>query len=148
MPGKRNPIVDMLDVLAAEHAELTARGLHFRVVCRDGHPQEPLAAFFLYRGKVTSLELSPTLLALFVYMAAWRVGQSSAQIAEGIRRGQFAKKAPSRSSVKVWIDRLRRRMADKMVGTGLDSASVVVTARTESNVALYRLDAIVEFYAD
>jgi hypothetical protein len=115
------------------------------------------------KGTVCSvpLRLSLATRILADYLARHRfVSQSAAQIEAGISSNPFYAKHASnvgtgtrqtravcRSSLKVYLSRLRKalKIASNEAGLMLDPTSVLVTEQTDSNEVLYRLRARVEW---
>lgn len=166
MRTDRNLILEKVDLLLAEAAELRARGPYFRIYHRFHRPslglrcapgEEISAVCLVYRGKECRLPLSLSLRILFDYLARHsRLPQSAAQIEAGIRAdpfsmqhaanamrcGQLTRKLP-RSYVRVYIERMRVALerAFSRAKLPLDTGHVLFSERTVMNEAGYQLRA-------
>lgn len=144
MAVKRDPLMEMIEVLAAEYADLVANGPRFTIICGDAPGRKPAAVLLVHRGRPYNLRLSEALLALFAYLSQQRFAQSISQIRERVAEDGYWSGRPSRAAVKMWLDRLRRRITETFVKAKLpvDCRSVLVCERTDSHVAVYSLRAV------
>ena len=167
MPAKNNlsPILNKVDLLVAELAQLRSSGPHFCILFRFRMPgsidrlpgQEVYAVFVLYRGREYQLRLTLAQRIVFDYLANHRrLAQSVRQIELGIRADPFytfhgknangrtvlTRRIP-RSSIKEHIRRLLKAigMAFQEAGIGIDPRNVLLAQKTVGNEVLYRLKA-------
>jgi len=168
MQNESEPLLRLIKLLRAEHAELTVRGPRFCILHRLWQPEtictpgEMIAEIrLMHRTKQVSLPLSSRLMLLFDYLARHRrLAQCAAQIAAGLsadpfsrRQGAYAKEGPttskglSRTAVKQQIMRLRAGLqtAFRQAGLRLNSGRVLMADRTVTNEVRYRLKAVVEW---
>jgi len=154
-------VVDAVELLLLELKTLRAGRCRFRITHRFqvlssgcGPGEEVAIAHLMDRGKEFYLRLSGTLLLLFDYLARHsHMPMSASQIVAGMRADPFYQKhasaAPcvrqslkiSRSSIKVYIDRLRKALgqAFRDARIPLDPRAVLVSEVTASNQVAYRL---------
>jgi hypothetical protein len=168
IPTERDLVIEKVDLLLAELAELRANGPHFRVVhrfcsqtaiCAPG--EEIFAIYFMYRGHEFLLRLPLALRMLFDYLARHsRLPQSAAQIEAGIRADPFytyhATNVPGhrgftrripRSFVRVYVERLRVALGNAFTcgGLSMNPRNVLVSEATVMNEKGYRLKASIEW---
>jgi hypothetical protein len=168
IPTERDLVVEKVDLLLAELAELRSNGPHFRIVhrfrsqmaiCAPG--EEIFAVYFMHRGHEYLLRLPLALRMFFDYLARHlRLPQSAAQIEAGIRadpfytyhstnvpghRG-FTRRIP-RSFIRVYVERLRTALGNAFICGGLSTnpRDVLVSEATVMNEKGYRLKASVEW---
>jgi hypothetical protein len=164
MQDRRDLVLEQVELLLAELAELRCRGPHFRIhhrfrkpgtVC--SHGEEILAVCLVHSGREYCLPLSLALRILFDYLAQHtRFPQSAAQIEAGIRADRFYTQHASavmgkdkftrtipRSYVRVYIGRLRSALTDAFQNAGLliDASAVILTQKTVMNEVGYRTNA-------
>jgi hypothetical protein len=155
-------IIDEVDVLVAEIRELRAEGPHFRILHRLHEPgsncapgEEVAGIYLVYRSREYILRLPLALRLLFDFLARHtHLPQSATQIEAGIRADRFYTqhaaavmgnkkftRSISRSSVRVYIERLRSALEDAFLEAGLlmDAHAVVVAEETVMNAVGYRL---------
>lgn len=159
------PVLEKVDLLIAELAQLRAAGPHFRIVYRFRVPgsigrlpgHEVYAVFLVYRGREYQLRLTLAQRIVFDYLAYHRrLAQSARQIELGIRADDFytfhAKNANGRtvlmrriprSSIKEHVRRLHQALGlvFQEAGLSIDPRSVLVVQDTVGNEVLYRLKA-------
>jgi hypothetical protein len=168
MQNKRDLVLEKVDLLLAELADLRSRGPHFRIHHRFHKPgtdcapgEEILAVCLVHHGREYCLPLCLALRILFDYLARHsRLPQSAAQIEAGIRadrfysqhtatvmgKDKFTRRIP-RSCVRVYIERLRSAIGNAFMEAGLlmDAHAVVVAEETVMNEVGYRLKAKFEW---
>ena len=120
MPTRNSlsPILNKVDLLVAEIAQLRASGPHFRIFLRFRMPGsighlpglEVFAIFLVYRGREYQLRLTLAQRLVFHYLANHcRLAQSASQIELGIRADDFykfhAKNATGRTVLRRRIPR-------------------------------------------
>lgn len=156
------------DLLFAELAALRSNGPHFRIVHRFHKPgtdcapgEEVFAVCLVHRGREYHLRLSLALRIMFDYLARHScLPQSARQIEAGVRatrfysehasnatgRAPFTRTIP-RSSVRVYIQRLRSAIEDAFREAGLlmDAHAVLLSQETVMNETGYRLKASFEW---
>jgi hypothetical protein len=161
-------VVEEVDLVLAEAAELASVGPHFKIVHRtrelnsECSPGEEVAwALLVYRGREYLLNLSLSILLTFDYLARNRwLPQSARQIVAGMRVDPFyarhgadvrtdgkRTRKISRGAVKEYVKRIRRALeaAFGEAGLRLDPFSVLISETTEMNDIRYRLKASVEW---
>ena len=168
IPIKRDLIIEKVDLLIAELAELRVNGPHFRIVhrfcsqaaiCAPG--EEIFAIYFMHRGREYLLRFPLALRIFFDYLARHsRLPQSAAQIEAGIRADPFytyhAANVPGhegftrripRSFVRVYVERSRSALENAFILGGLlmSPHNVLVSEATVMNEKGYRLKASVEW---
>jgi hypothetical protein len=157
MCARFESIREEIDVLVAERKELSAIGPQFKIVCRYGQGPDCESAeeiswvLLVHRSHEYLLPLSDSLLCMFDYLSQHRLPQSAVQIVRGMRqRGNNvnARKTHtiSRSSVKVYVERIRRalQVAFNEAQLRLDPYVVLKSEPTETNEIRYRLRADVQ----
>jgi hypothetical protein len=157
-------VIEKVDLLLAELADLRSQGPHFRIrhrfhasprECLPG--EEILSVSLVHRSQEHWLPLSLSLRVLFDYMARYsRFPQSAAQIEAGVRTDPFFLQHVSnvmqcdrcirripRSYVRVYIERMRKAIARAFsdAGCAFDVASVLLIETTAMNEVGYRLKA-------
>jgi hypothetical protein len=168
MLENRNLVLEKVDLLLAELAELRSRGPHFRIRHRFSLPatrclpgEEILSICLVHRSREYCLPLPLALRILFDYLARHsRFPQSAAQIEAGIRADPFSMQHAGnvvagvgfirmvpRSYVRVYIDRTRKAigMAFNDTGCAIDVTSVLLSETTAMNEVGYRLKASVDW---
>jgi hypothetical protein len=168
MQIRRNPVIEKVDLLLAEIAELRSRGPHFRIHHRLRKPsttcspgEEILAVCLVHRRREYCLPLSLSLRILFDYLARHpRFPQSASQIEAGIREDRFYTRHAAasmgtdkftrsipRSYVRVYIERMRNALsrAATEAEAPLGASTVLVTEDTVMNEVGYRLKAHCEW---
>jgi hypothetical protein len=168
MLNRRNPVLDTVDLLLTELAELRSRGPYFRIYHRFREPgtdctpgEEILAVCLVHRGRESCLLLSLALRILFDYLARHsRFPQSASQIEAGIRADRFytlhatavmgagnVTRKISRSCIKVYIKRLRSAFENAFRETGLpmEAHTVLLSQGTVVNEVGYRIKAVFEW---
>jgi hypothetical protein len=161
-------VLEKVDLLLAELADLKARGPHFRIHHRFRKPgmpcapgEEILAVCLVHRGQEYCLPLSLALRILFDYLARHsRLPQSAAQIEAGIRADRFYSQHSTavmgkekftrgvpRSYIRVYIERLRSTLERVFLEADLlvDAHVVVIAEETVMNELGYRLKAVCEW---
>jgi hypothetical protein len=162
MYAKFESIVEEIDVLVAERKELSAIGPHFKIAHRYGQgtdcqPGEEISwVLLMHRSHEYLLPLSASLLSMFDYLSQHRLPQNAEQIVRGMRHAFYTQhgnnvnagqaRTISRSSVKVYIERIRRalQVAFNEAQMKLDPYAVLMSEPTETNEIRYRLKAHVE----
>jgi len=166
----RNLVLEKVELVLTEVAEMRARGPHFRIyhrfhdfdsglTCAPG--EEIFGVCLVHRSREHFLSLSLSLRLLFDYLARYsRFPQNAAQIEAGIRADRFCtqhgKRAGepcrltrkiTRSYVRVYIQRLRTGMlcVFREAGLTIDPNVVVVSEATVSSEMGYRLKASFEW---
>lgn len=168
MSDKFTPLIEELNLLAAELRELEQVGPHFVIfhrfhvegtICMPG--EEVIKVSLVHRGREFPLRLSLALLLLFNYFAEHRrFAQSARQIQSGISTGAFYRnhganaksrkgraRRFNRASIKEYVKRLRSMLvvAFSEAGLMLDPNSVLRSEETENNQVNYRLRASIEW---
>jgi len=157
-------VVEEIDFLLAEAAQLIATGPHFRIWHRfrragtDCSPGEEVAAVWLMQGgRRYTLSLTTATLIMFDYIARHRaLPQTASQIESGLRRMLFYAKHGSRSgrrrhrrfvrtTVKEYVKRIRRAIAAalKKARVPMKSQTVLASRRTVGNEVGYQLKATI-----
>jgi hypothetical protein len=168
MQNRRNPVLDKVDLLLTELAELRSGGPHFRIYHRFRKPgtdcapgEEILAVCLIHRGREYCLPLSLALRILFDYLARHsRFPQSASQIEAGVRadcfsaqhaaavmgRSKLTRSIP-RSCVRVYIKRLRSALDSVFLEASLvmDAHTVLLSRETVMNEVGHRLMAEFEW---
>lgn len=160
------PVIRGIELLLAEKRNLAALGPHFKIIHRFWVPgticlpgEEILTALWVFRGREIPLRLSLSSLILFDLLARCRLPQSAAQIENALRSNKFYSrhaangKAGSqtrmikRRTVKVFIQRIRRELERnfRKYGVRIDPRAVLVSEMSDTNVAVYHLQASVEW---
>lgn len=127
--------------------------------CLHGETVEQVLLAF--HAKKIPLRLSPTGLLISDCLARYRYTPLSAahmarilssdpfyvHLGSNAAKGTSAAIKPKRTSVKVYIQRLRTQLAKgfKEAGLNLPPEKILVSETTDSNVVVYRLNASVEF---
>jgi hypothetical protein len=162
MSDKFTPLIEELNLLAAELRELGQVGPHFVIfhrfhvegtICMPG--EEVIKVSLVHRGREFPLRLSPAILLLFNYFAEHRrLAQSARQIQSGIstetfytNHGANAKSGRRQTrrfnhvSIKEYVKRLRGSLAVAFREAELKLApgAVLKSERTENNIVVYRL---------
>jgi hypothetical protein len=161
-------IVDTVEVLLLELAQLERSGVHFIIqhsyqVAADstqcGVGEEITAVHLISRNRKILLALPLSLLFLFECLARLKhIPQSATQIAASIRSSPFFRKHGmnsgaastrkiSRSGIKVYVQRLRRALtiAFEEAGIPLSADQVLVSRETVGTQVLYQLRATVSW---
>jgi len=161
-------VIEQVDLLLLELRTLRSEGPHLRVIHRFRHPgsecgpgEEIVAIHLVHRAREFLVPLSCSLLLVFDYLAHHsHFPQSAAQITAGMKADPFYYKHGanaathvrltrkiSRSSVKVYIERLRTALlqAFRNAQIQIDPFSVLVSEETSSNETGYRLRARFEW---
>jgi hypothetical protein len=154
MYARFESIREEIEVLVTERKELLAIGPQFKIVCRYGQGTDCQCAeeiswvLLLHRSHEYLLPLSGSLLSMFDYLSQHRLPQSAEQIVRGmLQRGSNVNtkkmRTISRSSVKVYIERIRRalRVAFNEAQVKLDPYAVLRSEPTETNEIRYCLRA-------
>jgi hypothetical protein len=157
MCARFESIREEIDVLVAERKELSAIGPQFKIVCRHGQGtdcesgEEISWILLMHRSREYLLPLSASLLSMFDYLSQHRLPQNAEQIVRGMRqRGNNVNTRKthmiSRSSVKVYVERIRRALqaAFNEAQLRLDPYAVLKSEPTETNEIRYRLRADVQ----
>jgi hypothetical protein len=165
MNGSREMVLEKVDLILAQLAELRSRGPHFRIEHRfhragtDCAPGEEIFAICLiHHRQEYQLHLSLALRILFDYLAHHsRVAQSAGQIEAGIRANPFyaqhasaimgrkkLTRCISRSAVKVYVQRLRLAIDKtcRQAGLQMSAHAVLISQQTVMNEVGYRMKAI------
>ncbi len=160
------PVLYKAEALLLEQSLLATAGPQFRVLhrfniagtlCQAG--EEVFAVFLLHRGQEILVRLPLALRLLFDYLGHHRhLGQSSSQIAAGIRASSFyrnhgmnsgepSRRLISRSAVKEYVLRIRRALEVAIRDTdgSFNSCQILVSEQCEGNEVLYRLRATVQW---
>lgn len=161
-------IVEEIDYLRAERNILATEGPHFRVI-HGGHQRGTLCLHgefieqvcLVHRWNLFPLSLSTTgLLVMDCFcrnrlkpLTASRIAQILAAdpfyIRHGVNLGIWKPitAPPSRSVIKVYVQRIRQQMANTFNSAGvmLDPAQVLISEATEKNAVAYTLRGSVEF---
>ena len=164
MNDRFEPVLQELDFLVAESAQLAASGPQLRILHRlrqpgtDCCPGELVAmAALVLRSREFRLPLSPAPLLFFDFLARHRrLSQSAAQIEAALRNDPFVlrhaanarlphrkTRCIARSTVKEYVKRIRRALAAAFHEARLnfDPCRVLLSEETEGNVVTYRLKA-------
>jgi hypothetical protein len=168
MNGKFSPVIEEVDLLAAELNELEHVGPHFVVFHRfhmegaDCLPGEEIAKISLiHRGREFRVRASLASRLLFDYLAhRRRLPQSAKQIQAGIttdafyashganaKSGKKQTRRFSHVSIKEYVKRIRRSLVEAFLEAELelDPKKVLISESTESNQVNYRLRISVEW---
>jgi hypothetical protein len=164
MLEKRNLVLEKVDLILTEIAEIRLRGPHFRIfhrfhsshlrtACAPG--EEVFAVCLIHLGREYFLPLSLSLRILFDYLARHsRFPQSAAQIEAGIRNDPFSMqhahnalaqvrftRSFPRSFVRIYVERLRRALeqAFREAGVLTESYAILRSEKTVMNEVGYRL---------
>ncbi len=162
MPSELEPIIRTIRLLAAERAQLTKSGPHFKIEhrwraqgteCAPG--EEVAAAYLVYRGREFLIPLSLTLRLVFDFLAKHtHLAQSASQIAACFRADPFytrhganaasdgtLRRRVARSAVRVYVQRIRRALAltFREASLRVDPSKVLVSQETVMNDVGYRL---------
>lgn len=161
-------VIQEIDFLRAERRELSVTGPRFVVIHR-GHQLEAFClagevveqVCLIHRWNQIPLRLSPIGLLImdcfcrnrFKPLAALRIEQILksdpfyTRQGANLQGGNIKVDLPKRSSIKVYVQRIREQMARifNEVGLDLDSSRVLISETTDTNAVVYRLKASVEF---
>jgi hypothetical protein len=166
MSFRFDPVIQEIEVLLAESAQLAASGPHFIILHRlwergsNCLPGEEIAGIWLvYRGREFQLRLSLALRLLFDHLARRRwLAQSASQIESAMKADAFyarhgtnvrtstrQTRRITRSAIKTYIQRIRKalRSAFEEAGVQVDSANVLASRPTEGNEIAYQLRATI-----
>jgi hypothetical protein len=162
-------ILEKVNLILAEIAELRERGPHFRIHHRFHRPdlgdcapgEEIVAIGLVHRGREYFLPLSLSLRILFEYLVRHsRLPQSAAQIEAGVREDPFSTHHASnavtqnrltrsipRSYVRVYIERLRNalELVFRKAGLPTEPHMVLLSEETVMNEVGYRLVATADW---
>jgi hypothetical protein len=160
------PVADKAELLLLELGDLIQSGPRFRIVHRFRKPgtecapgEEVTAVYFIYRGREIRVPLSTALLLLFDYSARNRhLPLNATQIAAGMRVSPFYRKhglnsgvlslrKMSRSSVKEYVEEIRKALAlaFREASLAIDPKRVLVSEKVVGKGVQYRLRATVEW---
>jgi hypothetical protein len=168
MQDNFTPILQKIDLVIAEQAQISASGPHFVIVsqcsCQKSEralQEEVGDILLLHHGRRFSLPLSRRLGVLFDYLGRHRhLAQSATQIAIGMsvdascRRGGErpgtrggSRITASRTAVKQQILRLRQALSHTFdeAALTLEATRVLVSQETVTNEVRYRLKARIDW---
>lgn len=143
-------VLEEIDVLLAERAELAAMGPQFRI---NGN-ESVSAVWFVYRTQEYEVRLSTATYILFSYLVEHRrVGQSASQIARGIQHSVLYREYRAsnkrkkrkirfhRTTIRMYVKRIRIALcrAFDSANVVLDPAAVLVSQTTDANEVAYKL---------